>query len=90
MHIKDINRAISFAEKSNLFDTLNQMYGSLPEGQCDGCTACCRESVPTFFIEYINIMNHLKKDKHLFDKLWPKLMDFYFTELTEKKGMSIP
>lgn len=86
MHIKDINRAISMAEKSNLFDNLNRMYDGLPEGQCGGCTACCRESVPTFFIEYINIVNYLKKDQHLFEKLWPKFMDFYFTELTEKKG----
>ena len=86
MHIKDINRAITMAEKSNLFDNLNQMYSNLPEGQCGGCTACCRESVPTFFIEYINIVNYLKKDQRLFDGLWPKLMDFYFTELTEKKG----
>jgi len=86
MHIKDVERAISMAEKSSLFDQLNSLYESLPEGRCGGCTACCRESVPTFFIEYINIMKYLKQDQSLFEKLWPKLMDFYFTELTEKKG----
>lgn len=86
MHINDINKAISVAEKADLFDNLNQMYDSLPEGQCGGCTACCRESVPTFFVEFINIVNYLKKDTHKYEGLWPKLMDFYFTELTEKKG----
>ncbi len=63
MHINDINKAIVLAEKSRLFDQLNQMYDNLPQGQCEGCTACCRESVPAFFIEYINIINHLKKTK---------------------------
>lgn len=86
MHINDINKAIVLAEKSRLFDQLNQMYDNLPQGQCEGCTACCRESVPAFFIEYINIINHLKKDKAKFETLWPRLIDFYFTELTEKKG----
>ena len=86
MHIKDVDRAITLATKSELFDQLNSLYDNLPEGQCGGCTACCRESVPTFFIEYINIINYLKTDQKLFEDLWPKLMDFYFTELTQKKG----
>lgn len=86
MHMKDLNRAIAMAERNGMFDQLERLYDGLPQGQCGGCTACCRESVPTFFIEFINILQALQKDTALYERLWPKVIDFYFTELTEKKG----
>ncbi len=86
MHIKDIDRAILTADKSKLFDQLNRIYAGLPEGECAGCTACCRESVPTFFIEFINIVNYMREHYDVYERSAERLMAFYFTELTEKKA----
>lgn len=86
MHMKDIDRAISTAVKSHMFEQLERVYSSLPEGQCSGCTACCSESVPTFFIEFINIINYMREHKDLYEQVYEKIIDFYFTELTEKKS----
>ena len=36
----DILNSIDFADKNELFDKLNDIYISLPSGDCTGCGKC--------------------------------------------------
>ena len=49
---------INYANENRLFDKLNNIYKSLPSGDCSGCGNCCMESVGTNLIEFINIYNY--------------------------------
>ena len=51
---------INYANENRLFDKLNNIYKSLPSGDCSGCGNCCMESVGTNLIEFINIYNYSK------------------------------
>ena len=44
---------INYANENRLFDKLNNIYKSLPSGDCSGCGNCCMESVGTNLIEFI-------------------------------------
>ena len=48
----DILNSIDFADKNELFDKLNDIYKSLPSGDCTGCGKCCMESVGINLVEY--------------------------------------
>jgi Fe-S-cluster containining protein len=52
--------AYEVAESTGLFQRLNQVYALVPSGHCSGCTACCSESVSTFFIEWLQIRKVLE------------------------------
>lgn len=39
----DIFKCIDFANENKLFDKLNNIYSSLPSGDCTGCGKCCME-----------------------------------------------
>ena len=61
MNIFLINESFKIME-DNLFDKkLNEIYSSIPSGECDGCGSCCGESVRTHFIEFLNIYKYLKE-----------------------------
>ena len=53
--------AFLHAGENGLFDRLLSVYAKVPGGKCSGCTACCAESVSTFFVEWLRIRNFLVK-----------------------------
>ncbi len=83
--MKDMDRAIRIAEKQGLDKRLSRMYGNLPEGTCGGCTTCCSESVPAFFIEFVNIWRYMKAHPEVFQDRMPRVLSFYHTELAERR-----
>jgi Fe-S-cluster containining protein len=54
-------KAFLHAEENGLFERLSLVYGKVPGGKCSGCTACCAESVSTFFVEWLRIRDYLVK-----------------------------
>lgn len=63
------NQSCGFAEERGLFERLKTVYATVPSGQCSGCTACCSESVNTFFIEWLQIYQALQKSGS-----WPEAL----------------
>ena len=49
------DEACQTAEAQGLFQRLSDIYDQVPAGRCKGCTACCSESVSTFFVEWLAI-----------------------------------
>lgn len=47
------------ARESGLLERLSAVYAKVPKGRCSGCTACCSESVSTFFVEWLQIRAYL-------------------------------
>ena len=76
---------IKYANENKLFDKLNNVYRTLPSGDCTGCGNCCMESVGTNLIEFINIYNYLESRPELKKKCLNKVIDYYFLEYIEKK-----
>lgn len=73
-------------ESFNLFvikgmkDHLAEIYKSVLSGTCSECTACCSESVNTFYTEYLYLLELLS----LHDEFLPyvqNILTYYFTEL---------
>ncbi|SCZ79112.1 YkgJ family cysteine cluster protein [Acidaminobacter hydrogenoformans] len=54
-------RAFHHAGENGLFERLLTVYNKVPGGKCSGCTACCAESVSTFFVEWLRIRDFLVK-----------------------------
>lgn len=81
----DILKSIEYAKKNQLFDELNNIYETLPKGQCTGCGICCMESVGVNLIEFLNIYNYLEDNHELRKKSLDRIMDYYFMEFMEKK-----
>ena len=42
---QQILESIAFCEKNGYFEKLNEIYSTLPKGECSGCGNCCMESV---------------------------------------------
>lgn len=82
----DILKSIEYAKKNQLFDKLNNIYKTLPKGQCTGCGNCCMESVGINLIEFLNIFNYLQDKEELRKKSLNKIIDYYFMEFMEKKS----
>lgn len=82
----DILKSINYAEKNELFEKLNDIYNTLPKGECSGCGNCCMESVGINLIEFLNIYNYLKNKDELRKKSIDKIIDYYFMEFMEKKS----
>ena len=76
---------INYANENRLFDKLNNIYKSLPSGDCSGCGNCCMESVGTNLIEFINIYNYLENKPELKKVCLDKIIDYYFLEYIDKK-----
>ena len=81
----DILKSIDYAKKNQLFEKLNNIYETLPKGQCTGCGSCCMESVGINLIEFLNIYNYLQDKDELRKKSLDRIMDYYFMEFMEKK-----
>lgn len=82
----DILKSIDFAKKNQLFEKLNNIYDTLPKGECTGCGSCCMESVGINLIEFLNIFNYLRDKDELRKKSLDRIMDYYFIEFMEKKS----
>ncbi len=82
----DILKSIDYAKKNQLFEKLNNIYETLPKGQCTGCGSCCMESVGINLIEFLNIYNYLQDKDELRKKSLDRIMDYYFMEFIEKKS----
>ena len=78
--------SIDYCKENKVFDELESIYRSLPSGKCNGCGNCCMESVGINLVEFINIYNYLKKNEELRKKSLAKILDYYFTEYTQKKS----
>ncbi|MZQ96698.1 MAG: hypothetical protein GT601_03380 [Acidaminobacter sp.] len=52
--------AFDQAWENGLFERLSEVYARVPGGRCRGCTACCAESVSTFFVEWLRIRDFLE------------------------------
>ncbi|MEG0857077.1 MAG: YkgJ family cysteine cluster protein [Romboutsia sp.] len=81
----DVSKSIDYAKKNQLFDKLNNIYSTLPKGECSGCGSCCMESVGINLIEFLNIFNYLQDKEELRKKSLEKILDYYFMEFMEKK-----
>ncbi|WP_419725828.1 YkgJ family cysteine cluster protein [Terrisporobacter petrolearius] len=82
----DILKSIDYAKKNQLFEKLNNIYDTLPKGECTGCGNCCMESVGINLIEFLNIFNYLQDKNELRKKSLDKIIDYYFLEFMEKKS----
>lgn len=80
----DILNCINYVDENKLLDKLNNVYESLPNGNCSGCGNCCMESVGINLIEFINIYNYLKDNEELRNRCLNKVLDYYFLEYIKK------
>ena len=80
----DILNCINYVDENKLLDKLNNVYESLPNGNCSGCGNCCMESVGINLIEFINIYNYLKDNEELRNRCLSKVLDYYFLEYIKK------
>lgn len=83
---KDILNCIDYSIKNKLFDELNDVYKSLPTGNCSGCGNCCMESVGINLIEFLNIFCYLEDRVDLKESCISKILDYYFEEYTRKNS----
>lgn len=81
----EILNSIEFCNENNYFTKLNDIYSTLPKGDCSGCGNCCMESVGINLIEFLNIYNFLKDKEELSRESMEKIIDYYFLELLENK-----
>lgn len=84
LNLKNIDNGIKTAQKNGYFDDLYRIYETIPQGKCLGCTKCCMESVPTHFIEFLNIFNYIRNERVLYEKLFHKIIEYYFLEMVKK------
>lgn len=75
-------KAILYFEEADFLGQLDNLYGEIPEGSCAGCTACCSESVNTFFSEYLNLRRQLILQGEL-ETFQKKAVYYYLTELIQ-------
>lgn len=80
----DINLGIDYCLKNDLFKELNDLYNSIPNGDCIGCGKCCMESVGANLVEFLNIYNYLNENKNIHNIVMEKILDYYFQEYKEK------
>nr|UWI50539.1 YkgJ family cysteine cluster protein [Clostridioides difficile] len=83
---KDILNCIDYSTKNRLFNKLNDVYESLPTGNCSGCGNCCMESVGINLIEFLNIFCYLEDRADLRRRCISKIVDYYFEEYSKKNS----
>lgn len=81
----DVLKCIDYVNKNKLIHKLNDVYKSLPSGNCNGCGNCCMESVGINLIEFINIFEYLKNKDELRKKCLEKVLDYYLLEYVNKR-----
>lgn len=70
--------------KDNDFDLqIKNNYDKITSGNCNGCANCCYESVHTYYCEFINILDNLRFNKELFQKILLKIENYYMNDLIE-------
>jgi Fe-S-cluster containining protein len=82
---EQLDTAVAFAEEEGLFQRLNALYETIPEGECGGCAACCMESVETHWVEFLQIYAYLRERTELLHQLTPTILRFYLLEGAEKR-----
>lgn len=80
-----VENCINYANENKLFDKLNDIYKSLPSGDCTGCGKCCMESVGINLVEFLNIYKYLMNKENLRKQSLSRILDYYFLEYTEKR-----
>ncbi len=83
---KQILESIKFCETNGYFDKLNNIYSTLPKGDCSGCGNCCMESVGINLIEFLNIYRYLLEKDELRESSIERIVDYYFMELMKKNS----
>ena len=82
---EEIINVTNYSKEFGLIDKLNQVYDSLPSGDCSGCGKCCMESVGINLVEFVNILDYINKDEKLRKKALSKVIDYYFLEYVQKR-----
>lgn len=85
INTEHLDQAVTFAEEEGLFQGLNALYETIPEGECAGCAACCMESVETHWVEFLQIYAYLRERAELLHRLKPGILQFYLLEGAEKR-----
>ena len=83
---QQILESIAFCEKNGYFEKLNEIYSTLPKGECSGCGNCCMESVGINLIEFLNIYRYLADKDELREASIERIVDYYFMELMKKNS----
>lgn len=83
---EQILESIEFCEKNGYFEKLNDIYSTLPKGDCAGCGNCCMESVGINLIEFLNIYRYLAEKQELRECSIERIVDYYFMELMKKNS----
>ena len=83
---EQILESIAFCEKNGYFEKLNDIYSTLPKGDCAGCGNCCMESVGINLIEFLNIYRYLAEKQELRECSIERIVDYYFMELMKKNS----
>lgn len=76
---RNIVKSIFLAKEKNLFEELNNIYESLPTGECKHCNRCCSEDVDVSFLEFLNIYNYLKSNE-LYEGFSDRAIKYYMKE----------
>jgi Fe-S-cluster containining protein len=74
---------IYMKENASLKEGLNNIYGQVAGGQCAGCLKCCTESVNTFYVEYVDILDFLRSHPQVLQEHAKKISRFFLLEMVE-------
>ncbi len=84
-----IEKGIKFCIDNNLLERLNEIYGVVPSGKCQGCTNCCHESVNISMVEALNIVHQYYETENgeieIPEDLKTNLLKYYFSEWIKPK-----
>lgn len=73
----DLKKGLEIIGSDNGFtDKLENVYGQVSSGKCKGCLRCCTESVNTFFVEYVHILQFLRNNPQVLEKHADKISRF--------------
>lgn len=83
--LKRVGEIFEIRQHQKLMD---QAYNEVPDGKCAGCTACCLESVNTFFCEFVAISTYMRSHELWTESVLSDILRFYLLELA--KPMACP
>lgn len=81
----EIGESVKRFEEENMDLQIDEVYKQIPSGKCDGCGACCNESVRTHYVEFLNIYRYMKKNNLITDEVKKSVMTYYFTEFVQPR-----
>lgn len=58
--ITDFNALLKLVEKKRVSRRLDFIYGQVPDFLCDRCGKCCFNCAETYFLEFLQIYDHLR------------------------------